>query len=250
MGIVDRLAVLHGSSPLLFWILGSVLAYGLVTNVSWLLRSRAVFRSPRNQWLREIGRFVFFLGIPYLVLGGWPQRPFRGLLSLGKMGLVGLNAEWPLARWLEAVGLGLSLGLAAVLFLAVAWANANRGHDVPVLRFCPRPWWIVLVDILYLEVHWAFYRSALAATLQDLYSAIFLGLGLVYVEWSLDPFWRQGWRSESQVAERWLRATLALVVALLFLLTRNLWVCLGIHLLVELVFWQLASRVGVAQPAG
>ena len=40
----------------------------------------------------------------------------------------------------------------------------------------------------------------------------------------------------------WLRAALALGMALVFLLTRNLWVCLAVHTLIELGFWQLGRR--------
>jgi hypothetical protein len=87
--------------------------------------------------------------------------------------------------------------------------------------------------VLYLEVHWAFYRGALAVILDDGYAGAFLGLGLVYLEWSLDPFWRRGWGLGSQAAQRWLRAALVLIIALLFLLTRNLWVCLVAHSLIE-----------------
>ncbi len=61
--------------------------------------------------------------------------------------------------------------------------------------------------------------------MQDAYAGVFLGLGLAYLEWSLSPFWRWG---GAWAGGRWLRAALALIVALLFLITRNLWICLAI----------------------
>ena len=135
-----------------------------------------------------------------------------------------------------------TVGLVAFLVLFLAWFGAQRMTGSAQLRFPSRPWWAILVDVLYLEVHWAFYRGALSVALDDLYAAVFWGLCLVYVEWALSPFWRQGWRLRSQAAQRWLRAALALVIALLFFLTRNLWVCLGVHWLLELIFWHLGRE--------
>jgi hypothetical protein len=243
--IVNSLALAYSESPLLFWVLGSVLVYTLGTNALWLARSRGLSSSPGRGWLVQTARYLFYLGIPYLALGGWPRPPFSGLLSLEDLGLVGLGGRWPVTRWLEAVGVGLGFGLAALLFLLLAWANANR--HAGSLRFPSRPWWAILVDVLYLEVHWAFYRGALAIVLGDLYVAVFLGLGLVYLEWGLNPFWRQGWRSMSGAAAQWLRAALALAVALLFLFTRNLWICLGVHTLLELAFWHLGRERATIQ---
>jgi hypothetical protein len=197
----------------------------------------------------EVGRFLFYLGVPYLALGGWPRPPFQGFLSLEDMGWVGFNARWPVSRWLETVGTGLGLGLGVLLLLLLAWTSANRSTGGFQLRFPSRPWWALLIDVLYLEVHWAFYRGALAVALDDVYAGVFAGLGLVYLEWGLNPFWRQGWRSESLAAVRWLRATLALVMALIFLLTRNLWVCLAVHWTIELAFWQM-GRQRSPEPAG
>jgi len=238
--IADWLALASALHPLLFWVLGSVLAYALGTNVLWWQRSTSLRRSLYGRWLEQIGRFLFFLAIPYLALGGWPRRPFQGLLLMEDMGLVGLSERWPVTRWLEAVGTGVGLGLVAMLILVLAWANARRCADGSTLRLPPRPGWALLVDVICLEAHWAFYRGALAVVQGDVYTGVFLGLGLVYLEWGLNPFWRQGWRLESLVAGTWLRAALALVVALLFLFTRNLWVCLGVHWLLELAFWQLS----------
>ena len=243
--VLDRLPRTYSEfcsqSPLLFWVLGSALAYALASNALGLVRSRAPGRWQDWQWLVEAGRFLFYLGVPYLALGGWPQPPFAGLLLPEDMGWVGFNPRWPAARWLEAVGTGVALGLGLLLILLLAWISANRGGAFR-LRFPPRPWWAVVVDVLYLEVHWAFYRGGLAVAFDDVYAGVFLGLGLVYLEWGLSPFWRWGWRSRSLAAMRWLRAALALGMALVYLLTRNLWVCLVVHACVELAFWQLGRR--------
>ncbi len=243
-GVIDRLASAANISPLLAWVWGSVAVYVLATQALWLIRGS--WRSPHRRWLVQVGRFLFYLAIPYLALGGWPRQPYRGLLSLEDMGMVGLGAAWPVTRWLEAVGLGLAWGSVALLFLLLAWRTANRAAGGVWLGFPRCPWWVLLVDVLYLEVHWAFYRSGMAVRLGDgdakLYAGVFVGLGLVYLEWSLNPFWRRGWRTESQAAAGWLRAALALIVAVLFLFSRNLWVCLGVHLLLELAVWQLGWR--------
>jgi hypothetical protein len=269
--------------PLWLWIAGTVLLYALASNALWLVRRRGMSHGrrlsalasqmgvvPREQprtkwltrsryfrWLVQGGRFLFYLAIPYLALGGWPRQPYQGLLALEDLGIVGVGGRWPVTRWLEAVGTGLGWGLLALLLLTLALVNArgytaeaNRRAGGVRLRFPPQPWWVIVVDVLYLEVHWAFLRGGLAVALDDklgghaLYAAAFLGLGLVYLEWSLNPFWREGWRPESQAAVRWVRAALALVVAVLYLFTRNLWVCLAVHWLLEFpVRWLGRERV-------
>jgi hypothetical protein len=244
---VDWLKLTYASSPLLFWLLGSILLCTLGTNLLWLIRATDIQESPYGRGFAQALRFLFFLGIPYLTLGGWPRHPFQGLLSLEDLGLVGLSARWPATRWLGAAGTAAGLGLAALLLLALAWANARRAGACSWLRFPPRPWWVLLGDVLYLEVHWAFYRSALALSMDNWYPAVFLGLVLIYLEWSLDPFWRQGWHSKAHATAQWLRSALALVVALLFLLTRNLWACLAVHLLLELALRRLGPAPAVAQ---
>ncbi len=252
-----------GSIPSLFlWILGTVLVYAASTNALWWLGSAKPACPPRlryRPWMVQLGRFLFYLVIPYLALGGWPQRPYRGLLSLEDMGIVGLSGRWPVTRWLEAVGVGLGWGMLALLVLVLAWVNANQRRDGLPLSFPSRPWWLILVDVFYLEVHWAFLRGGLVVALdkglasarvvahtdpavQALYAGVFCGLGLIYLEWSLSPFWRQGWQLESQAAVRWLHAAQALVIALLFLITRNLWICLGIHCLLEFSLRQLGRQ--------
>lgn len=141
----------------------------------------------------------------------------------------------------------MGLGLMALLILAFAWSSANRANDGTSLRFPSQPWWLVLLNVVYLEVHWAFYRSALAVLQEDLYTGVLSGLALVYLEWALSPSWRRGWRQLSRAAFQWLRVALALVSALIFLLTRNLWMSLVIHGLLTLCLSQV-GRVPAATP--
>jgi hypothetical protein len=241
---VDGLLTLWTSastvSPLVLWVGGSLLVYVIGANALWLLRDS--LRRPYARWLVQVGRFLFYLVVPYLALGGWPRPRYQGLLSLEDLGIVGLGEHWPVTRWLEAAGVGLGWGAIALAILILAWVSANRRDGKAWLLFAPSRWWTVLVSVLYLQVHWAFYRGALAVMLDDAYAGVFLGLGLVYVEWSLNPFWRQGWRLQSQAADRWLRAALVLVIALLFWLTRNLWVCLAVHILIEFSVRQLGRE--------
>lgn len=244
---MERLSSTYAASPLLFWILGSVLLYAVGTNLRWLTRSNDIWRSPYTGWAVGIGRFLFFLGIPYLALGGWPRRPYQGLLSPQDLGIVGLDTQWPPTRWLGAAGVGLGLGLVTLFVLALAWRNANRANDGTSLRFPYQPRWLVLLAVVYLEVHWAFYRSALVAIQEELYTGVLSGLALVYLEWALDPAWRRGWRQQSQAAYQWLRVALPLLSALTFLLTRNLWVSLVIHGLLTLCLSQV-GRVPTSTP--
>jgi hypothetical protein len=219
----------EAGTALMTWLLGSILINALTANLVWLVEGTSFWSRPYRRWIWEAVRFLYYVGIPYLVLGGWPQGPNRGLLSLGDMGIVGLDATWPLARWLQAAGTGLGWGLTFLLLLVLSWLNANRHAGRLRLAFAPERWWYILVDLLYLQIHWAFYRAALTLVMGDLYAGTFLGLALVYLEWSLNPFWRQGWREQSRAAARWLQAAAALAVAVAFFLSRNLWICLFVH---------------------
>ncbi|MGD8623827.1 MAG: hypothetical protein PVJ34_04770 [Anaerolineae bacterium] len=239
--VLGWLVAAYESSPLLFWIAGSIGFYALATNLRWWLRPSPFWRAPYSRWLVEGGRFFYYVGIPYLALGGWPRQPFQGLVSPEDLGLIVPGPRWPPARWLEAAGTGLALGSLVLVVLGLAWAGANRRRAGGGLHFTPRPGWRLLVEGLYLEVHWAFYRGAMGTILGDLYAGIFWGLGLVYVAWGTNPAWRDHWRRPERAAGQWLRAGLLLLSTLIFFLTQNLWVCLGVHWLVSGLF-RLAAR--------
>lgn len=227
---------------LLLWVLGSILIYALASNALWFAGESRLLAARFGPALLHAARFLYYLGIPYLVLGGWPLQPYRGLLAPASLGLAGFDASWPVGRWLEAAGTGLSVGLFALGFVGVVWLNANRRGGTTRLGFSATPLWALLVDGLYLQVHWAFYRGALAVLFDDLYVGVFWGLVLVYLEWLSSPFWRRCWRQELRAGDAWLLAVQALVSALLFLLTHNLWVCLGVHWALSLTSWALARK--------
>jgi hypothetical protein len=227
---------------LLLWVGGSVLFFALASNALWLLRETRLATARLSSILLQAGRFAYYLGVPYLVLGGWPLQPYQGLLAPITLGLAGFDASWPLSRWLEAGGTGASVGLLAVGFVVLAWRNANRRGGATRLGFSATPAWVLLVDGLYLQVHWAFYRGALAVLLGDLYAAVFWGLVPVALEWLLNPFWRQRWHREACAGHNWLLAVQALVTSLLFLLAPNLWLCLAMHWALSLTSWALAHN--------
>lgn len=232
----------EAGTTLMTWLLGSVMINVLASTLVWFIEGNDFWCRPYRRWVWEAARFLYYVGIPYLVLGGWPQGPNQGLLSLGDMGIAGSDAVWPLTRWLQAAGTGLGWGLTVLMLLGLSWVNANRHAGNLRLTFRPEPWWYVLVEVLYLQIHWAFYRGALTLVMGDLYVGTFVGLGLVYLEWSLNPFWRQGWREQSLAAVRWLRAAIALAIAVAFFLSRNLWICLLVHGVLELSLRQLGRE--------
>ena len=146
-------------SPSLPWVVGSILVYVVAANLLWWIRFTAWHQTPYRRALFQLGRFLYYLVVPYLVLGGWHPRIFGwqsrpGLLALEDLGLVGLSPQWPLTRWLEAAGTGLALGLLALFLLWLAWAMATRlaPSDRPATApsLASRPWWVVLVSGLYL----------------------------------------------------------------------------------------------------
>lgn len=248
--MLEQLVAAYEVRPLLFWVLGSFLLYVLVTNAAWVV-SRGVKGWPAlvSRYCRGLGEAVsalWFVGVPYLALGGWPLPPFSGLLSPADMGIAGLSGDWPVSRWLESAGTGLALGVAAVTALAAAWATANRGDRR--LGLPEHPWWQLPIHGFYREAHWVFYRAGLSAILADVYVGIWAALLLVLIEQGLNPTWRTTWRDPGRAGHPWLALGLALLSTLLFLLTRNLWICIAVHWLVSGIFLTVARTLAV-EPA-
>lgn len=222
---------------LLLWITSSVALYALTVNLLdyGRRRSRSRLRRlvtrldfwPHRFWLYQVLRFAYYVGFPFLAL-------IKGAMSLRLLGLSDLD-------WIKGIGAAVPLGLGAFLLLAWGWSHyirslGRREVERPHLaeaQILSQPWgWpLILLETICLEAHWAFYRSGPLAVLGD-YWGVFAGLGIVYLEWATNPTLRRNLGTERQGEILW-SGSLALVIAILFLFTRNLWLCALIHLGLE-----------------
>ena len=233
---------------LVLWIGFSFLLYAISTNIAWHYRDprprrigrllRAVKRWPR--WPFQALHLLYYLGIPYLAL-------LQGVTSPRLMGLVG-------ADWFEGIGMGAALGTGAFLFLALAWWHYARA----IQRSYPRegslfsarisdilqPWgWpLLLLEVICLEMHWAFYRSG-PTLLLDHHSGVFLGLLIALGERYSDPNVRRSLSSPKRAENILMEGGMALVIAVVYLFTRNLWLCMFIHLWIEMGLLCLLSSL-------
>jgi hypothetical protein len=228
------------------WLLGSFLAIVLATQVAWIFVRRKA-ADPAFQigplaaagWL-ALG--LFYLVVPFLALQ-------RGVISPYALGLSEIN--WP-----ATLSNGLVLAALVVAIALFGWLLYRRTlPEGPA----PAPLTRLVTGLrgpagaLLEQWHWAFYRATAAAALLTLPAALPLGLGrilekmqadplywgawlgiaLAGVEWALDPFGRAALATEPGRASAIRRGALAIATTGIFVLTRNLWLCLAAHLAVE-----------------
>ena len=184
-------------------------------------------------------RLGYFIGLPYAALLTGSLAP----IDLGLTGAGGAVLGWDVATWLRGLSTALTIGLIVVLPVGLAnWQIARAGHDA-ALGADDRSVGAILIEALYAEVHWAFYRAAPLILLENVYLAALIGMGLVGVEWGVELI-RKGVGRAPEDRQRWLRRVLLLAVsATLFVLTRNLWLLIGLHLVLELIWKAWLSRL-------
>ena len=218
------------------WLAGSFLLYVLASNAAWLLRhQRSAIRLqtwPGTLWLITLLCWAYFVGPPYAAL-------LLGVVSPRWLGLSEVD-------WVGSMGMGGAIAAAALGLLGLGWWSYRRalprrgdpcgrpgqGQALPLL---PRPlrWLLAIIETAALQAHWAFYRSVFIVWLEELHWGSWAGLGLVCLEWALNPWLQRGLRRPTQAEPILRRAVLALVTTALFILTRNLWLCWALHGLFE-----------------
>lgn len=246
-----------------FWLLGSFLALVIAANVAYVVVQRNVarpaFRAGPLGAAPWLARGLFILLVPFLALR-------RGVISPYALGLTEIN--WP-----ATLSTGLVLAASVVVVSLFGWLMYRR-----TLPEGPRPDALTrLVNGLRGPVtaaldqwHWAFYRAATAAALltfaapdlplrlggmveklqaDPLHWGAWLGLALAGIEWALDPFSRAALRIESERGAAIRRASVAVATTGIFVLTRNLWLCLAAHLVIETLAatWFALPQQPVAQ---
>jgi hypothetical protein len=253
------------------WIALSILIYVISVNLAWYWhRPRpgrlAVWieklkKWPPSGWLLQLLRFAYYVGLPFCLLlnGDAVERSLgrflgfgflmRGVLLPRAMGLGGLTTS----EWFAGVGVGIALSLGAFFLIALGWWYVTRSLrelsweqaaspdeaevGEPAVTLAPLPdqaWWVILWEAIYAEMHWAFYRAGPIILLDNDYAGVFLGFLVLNLEWWTNPAWRHGWGPMGQRQDVVVRWSLAFVMALVFLFTRNLWLVITFHWAVEM----------------
>ena len=215
----------------------SVLIYGLATNLGWYGQGKSLShpatwitkfeKSLWGAWIGRVARFAYYVGLPYLALR-------QGIASSRMMGLGG---------WSDSADIPVTIGLAFASFCLLSMAGWSYSRTLPSLSggsvaqsdLAPgTDWGSALLEVIYLEVHWAFYRSGPIFWLGgNYYTGAFLGFLLISLEWLLNPrirtaLWRPG--ESATIITRW---SLALCMTAAFFFSRSLWLVATLHWLIE-----------------
>ncbi len=217
------------------WTLASMTVAVLATLFVGPAQLERLRATPGGRLLEPLLRLVYFLGVPYAAL-------LTGSIATIDMGLTGADGSilgWSPAAWLHGLSTALMLGVIVLLPIGAASrqvARAGRPLDVD-----DRSAGAVIVEAICAEIHWAFYRAAPLILLGDVYSAVLFGALLVGVEWLVELI-RNGLSPLPEERQRWLRRGVLLALsATMFALTRNVWLAIGLHAVLELL-WKVWLR--------
>jgi membrane protease YdiL (CAAX protease family) len=198
-------------------------------------------------------RSLYYLGLPAAALF-WGRDAvvarFIGLQPLTVPSPAGQSSAHPVSSswtaWSHDLGWAGLLGFASFVLLLMAalahrkaLASDQNGESTETLSAGD-----AAREALYREAHWAFYRNAPIVAL-GLYWGTWAGLGLVALEAAMNPMWRRDLREPGQAWYRASRGVLAVVSALLFLRTQNLWLALVLH---GVILWGLGTVYAVNSP--
>ncbi|MCX7707617.1 MAG: hypothetical protein N2204_06390 [Anaerolineae bacterium] len=227
------------------WLASSVAAAVILTNLVWPLR-RLTGHFQASGWHigAWLGKALFFVLLP---LAAWQQ----GVLSPFYLGIAGLD-------WVPALLLGAPVTLAITAVTLAGWQAYRRSLAGPTqLRAGNRLITLLRapVEAGLLQWHWAFYRAlaiagvaawpasalqtdgllALDFAADALYWGSWVGLLILGLEWLLNPFARLALRLPGDRETSLRQAAFAVATTGLFVATRNLWLCLACHVMVEIV---------------
>lgn len=190
----------------------------------WLHRWR---RWPGHPWLEELLRLGFMVGIPTAAL------LWRGVLTERGLGLQPLlwaqssaSLEVRQTNWQNwATDIGWTVGLVAATGLSLGLGSYQRRRLKPWHVAVHHDPGTAVREAIYHESHWAFYREPFVLLWGPRIGS-WIGLLPLLIENMLNP---QRW-DDLQTFERGrnvlVRAALAVMSALIFLQTQNIWCAL------------------------
>jgi hypothetical protein len=213
----------------------SAILYALVSNVAWRLSHLPVSEigagwqraatQPVLRPLYQIVRLLFYVGMPFAAL-------YFGWIDLRAMGLGALD-------WADGVRWTIIILLAAWLFLMVIWLPYLRAtSDVPPVSQAALSFPRRMVELIYMQAHWAFYRAAgivffTGVIRGELYWGALLGLALTCLEAFANPQVRSQLTRVGEADSVVWNAGQAVLNTFAFLVTRNLLFVVGIHFMLE-----------------
>ncbi len=196
-----------------------------------------------GRFLEHFLRLLYFVGIPYAALLTRAIAP----IDMGLSGAGGSILGWTAAAWLHGLGAAVTIGVVGLL--PIGWASRQITRAGLPLSADDRSAGAIIVESIYSEIHWAFYRAAPLILLADVYWAVLAGVILVGTEWIVSLL-RNGLDSVAAQRQLWLRRSAFLAMsAALFILTQNAWLTIGLHVVSEitLTMW-LAHLTRPAEP--
>jgi hypothetical protein len=219
-------------------VVGSMLLSIVGANIAWHYRVTPRWRvakfirrlaiSKEARALYEIWRLVYYLGAPYAAL-------YLGWVDVRAMGLGFLD-------WATGLRWAIVLAFATWSLLMFVWVPYLRATaKIPVkLEVGGLTWSRRVVEVIYMQAHWAFYRAAcillLATMFKDdtaVYWGTCAGVGLTCLEAWADPRVRRHIAQLGEDEPALWSAGQAIINAVGFVLTRNVWLLALIHLALE-----------------
>jgi hypothetical protein len=241
--LIERISQLDLADPGL-WLAASLAVVIVAANLGWaILRTRPGGRLAGIGVLAPLGWLIKSLFLLLIPIGAWQY----GALSPYLMGLSETD-------WIQVLAAGGALAVLIVGVTLFGWLTYR--HTPLSIALTDLTWpsaWRTPLDAALLQWHWAFYRAAtigwlasgpgqgagasilraLSVPEQAFYWGSWLGLLLVGLEGTLNPFFRRALRSPGSGELGLLRVALAVASTALFILTRNFWLSLACHVTVE-----------------
>jgi hypothetical protein len=210
------------------WVLASMVLAVLATLIFSPARATHFRLTPGGRLSTQVGRLVYYVGLPYAALLTQSLSP----LDLGLAGNSGPIVGWSSVDWLRHFGAALLVGALALGPIGLAVRQLARTAQPPGVE--DRSTGAILIEAAYAEIHWAFYRAAPLIILGDVYWASVIGLGLIGVEMVVTLVCN-GLHRPPEEYQAWLGQALLLTMsATVFIATRNVWLALLLHIVVEL----------------
>lgn len=215
---------------------GSFVVYAIVTNIahhpafakrlSGRETTRGIFSNAALGASVQLLRFGFYVGIPFVAL-------YLGWIDLRAMGL-------GIVDWAEGLRWMIVILLAAWLVLMVIWLPYLRATaDVFAAPDTYQSFARRMVELIYMQTHWAFYRAAaivwFTGIIPDaMYWGAAIGLGLICLEAFTNPRTRERLARVGEADTVVWSFGQALINSLMFIVTRNFALLVLTHFLLEL----------------